>query len=443
MMIKGFIYHFQLSLKLNFKSKQPLIYGYLVPIFFLVAFGAVFRNGNPPLIHQMSQLITISALGGACFGMPTALVSERERGWWRRYKLFPNGLSALVLSTVLARFFLIASAALLQLALAHYFYGTPYPEFPLYFISAYLAVAFAFLGMGLVIAAFAKDVPSVQALGQCIFMPLIMIGGVGVPLIVLPAWAQKVATFLPGKYACEALQSGFTSEGQGSHFEFNLLVLVVMGLCSLIVGAKLFRWGQNDKPTYGARLAVIIALLPWIIVGCFALKTDAWHPLQPAPVDEAKSITESQMELITYDNLPPDDGTVTPIAAADAELPIESSARLDLLKANLDKWAPGHVSNSAQAIRYLLCVAAVADVNEDQLEGNIARLIYERIQETYTPDEVTHGLAWVALYPTSGQVVTSVPELKIQGEFYEQTIRVRTQIYAIKFFGRIRHKLAN
>ena len=116
---------------------------------------------------------------------------------------------------------------------------------------------------------------------------------------------------------------------------------------------------------------------------------------------------------------------------------------MDLLKANLDKWAPAHVSNSAQAIRYLLCVAAVADVNEDQLEGNIARLIYERIQETYTPDEVAHGLAWVALYPTSGQVVTSVPELKIQGEFYEQTIRVRTQIYAIKFFGRIRHKLAN
>jgi ABC-2 type transport system permease protein len=442
-MVKAFFYHLQLSLKLNFKSKQPLIYGYLVPIFFLIAFGAVFRNGNPPLIHQMSQLITISALGGACFGMPTALVSERERGWWRRYRLFPRGLLPLLASTLVARFILIASAAGLQVVLAHIFYGTPFPIHPIHFVVAYCAVAFAFLTMGLVIAAVAKDVPAVQALGQCIFMPLIMIGGVGVPLLVLPTWAQKVATFLPGKYACEALQSGFTSDGHGAVFRLNILVLFVMGVCAAIVGTKLFRWGQSDRRTINTRLWVIVTLLPWITVGIFALKTDRWHPLAETPVDEAMAITEAQMSQISYDNLPPDDGTVTPVAAPNADLPQEASARLDLIRSKLDEWTPGHTKNAAQAIRYLLCVAAVADVNEDQIEGNIAQVVFEHIQDSFTPAEVEHGLAWVALYPASGVVVTSVPELKIQGDFYEQTIRVRTQIYAVKFIGRVRHRLAN
>ena len=82
-------------------------------------------------------------------------------------------------------------------------------------------------------------------------------------------------------------------------------------------------------------------------------------------------------------------------------------------------------------------------MNEDQIEGNIAQVVFEHIQDSFTPAEVEHGLAWVALYPASGVVVTSVPELKIQGDFYEQTIRVRTQIYAVKFIGRVRHRLAN
>jgi ABC-2 type transport system permease protein len=442
-MIKGFFYHLILSLKLNFKSKQPLIYGYLVPVFFLIAFGAVFRNGNPPLIHQMSQLITISALGGACFGMPTALVSERDRGWLRRYKLFPHGLMPLVLSTLVARFILIASAALLQILLAHFFYGTPFPEYPLYFCIAYCAVAIAFLGVGLVIAGVAKNVPAVQALGQCIFLPLIMIGGVGVPLLVLPDWAQKVATFLPGKYACEAIQSGFTLDGHGSVFELNIIVLLVMGGSALVVGSKLFKWGQNDMISFNTRYWIMIALLPWLFAGFFSLKTDRWHPIAEVPIDEAKAITETQMNQISFDNLPPDDGTVTPIAAPDVDLPLESSTRLDLIRSKLEQWTPGHNKNSAQAIRCLLCVVAVADVNEDQLEGSIAQTVFQYIQDTFSPTEVEHGLAWVALYPSSGLTVNSVPELKIEGDFYEKTIRIRAQIYAIKFFGRIRHKLAN
>ena len=37
----------------------------------------------------MGELLTVTALGGACFGLPTTMVSERERGVWRRYRLAP------------------------------------------------------------------------------------------------------------------------------------------------------------------------------------------------------------------------------------------------------------------------------------------------------------------------------------------------------------------
>src|SRR3984957_19716144 len=108
--MRGLIQHFRLILRLNFRARQALVYGYLVPIFFLLAFGSVFRSSVPPLLHEMGQLVTITILGGACFGMPTAMVSERERGVWRRYRLLPASTAGLVVSAMVARYVIVLLA---------------------------------------------------------------------------------------------------------------------------------------------------------------------------------------------------------------------------------------------------------------------------------------------------------------------------------------------
>src|ERR1700722_133680 len=133
----GLLQHFLLTLKLNLRSKQALVYGYLVPIFFLLAFGSVFRSGVPPLMKEMGQLLTISVLGGACFGLPTALVAERERGVWRRFRLLPTSIGQLLAGTVAARFIIIASAAVMQIVLARLIFGTPFPRHPLDLLLAF------------------------------------------------------------------------------------------------------------------------------------------------------------------------------------------------------------------------------------------------------------------------------------------------------------------
>src|SRR5208282_5334292 len=118
---------------------------------------------------EMGQLITITILGGACFGMPTSMVSERERGIWRRYKLLPASTAGLVISAMVARYIIVLLAVLMQFCLAWCLYRTPFPAQPFAMLVAYTAVCFAFLGMGLMIAMLANAVPAVQALGQAIF----------------------------------------------------------------------------------------------------------------------------------------------------------------------------------------------------------------------------------------------------------------------------------
>ena len=183
----------------------------------------------------MGQILTITILGGACFGLPTALVAEREQGIWRRYRLLPVPTPWLVLSAMTARVLIVASAVLIQIALARAVYGTPFPAHPGAAALAFLFVTAAFLGIGLLIAALADNVPAVQALGQCIFLPMIMIGGVGVPLTALPVWAQRIAGFMPGRYAVEILQPCFDAPNGLRLFFSALPALSGWALTLLIV----------------------------------------------------------------------------------------------------------------------------------------------------------------------------------------------------------------
>ncbi len=444
-MINGLLHHLLFTLRLNFRSKQALIYGYLVPIFFLFAFGTLFRGHQP-----MGQLLTISVLGGACFGMPTAMVADRERGVWRRYRLLPVAVSGLVVSTMIARYLIVGSAAVMQILLARLIYKTDLPIHPVQLLIAFTFVAFSFEAMGLVIAAAADNVPAVQALGQAIFLPVIIIGGVGVPLATLPGWAQKVAGFFPGRYAVEAMQPCFDSAGLSKTI-FALVALTVIGVAGCVAGAKLFRWDANQQVAKSAGLWVAVAVVSWIAVGATAAVTGHLKPVRPAIATSVHQshgpwdlVSDQKIQAITFQGLPPDDGTIAPVAPSATELPVpEEQKRMDQIIAKLQTWPPGNVADDGQRVRNYLSAAAVADYTQDPQEGPIARAVFDRLQADFEKDELIHILAWIITSPDRGMVVDDAPELDIHGPVNEDVVRSRDVYYAQKLLGRLLGKLAD
>lgn len=436
---RGLLRHFLLTLRLNFRSRQAIVYGYLIPVLFLLAFGGIFRADTPLLQHEMGQLLTITVLGGACFGLPTALVSERERGLWRRYRLLPAGMGGLLASTLLARLVLLASAALMQIALARAIYGTPFPLHPAQALAAFVLVAFSFLGIGLLVAALADDVPAVQALGQCLFLPMIMLGGVGVPLSILPAWAQRIAGFMPGRYAVEALQRCFSDSRGLKGTAFGLVALAVIGAAAGAVGARLFRWDAGRPISRSSAAWVLAALLAWAAVGTAASMTGRLEPVGPGG-DTYLSITAEQIEAFTYDDLPGDSEFVTrlspPFKAAERE-------RMGGFAAALRTWAPGRVGDPVQEVRNLLSAASIADLTANYREAEIARAVFDLLRERYPRDQLTRILAWVILNPDEGGVVAHAPELGLQRHLQGTFIRERNSLYARKLIGRLQGKIAD
>jgi outer membrane biosynthesis protein TonB len=265
----AFLQHFAVSLKLHLRNRMALIYGFIFPTIFLIAFWVLYRFEEFPLVRHMGELLTVTALGGACFGLPTTMVGERERGVWRRYRLAPVATATLVAGTIAARYVLLVAAGLVQLVLAIAI-RTPMPAHPIELLLAFTLVSFAFIGLGLVIAMMADNVPAVQALGQCIFLPMLIIGGVAVPLTTLPEWAQRLSSFFPGRYAVQAIQACVTGDGLDAA-RFSGAALLLIGGAGILAAVMMFRWDAQQRfAATPGKGWVAVALAAWVAVGLSA-----------------------------------------------------------------------------------------------------------------------------------------------------------------------------
>jgi len=486
--MNAFLAHLGMSLRLHFRNRMALLYGYLFPVIFLIAFYVLYRHERVPLLRHMGELLTVGVLGGACFGLPTTLVGERERGVWRRYRLTPVPTWAFVLGTVGARALLLATAGLLQLALALGL-GMTAPVHPAALAVAFAFTCFAFLGLGLVLAALADTVPAVQALGQCLFLPMLIIGGVAVPLAALPDWAQHVSAFFPGRYAVEAIQAAVNGRGlEGARF--SLLALGLTGIAGCLAGAKLFRWdGQQRFRQVPGKGWLVVAFGTWIAVGIvaeirgrIAVPADAEAAPAPRPAAPASApapvaatapvasapatspapaatpppsttlrppppppvwakLTAADWDALDY-RLPPDHGIVAPIAALDEEPDDFLRAELDRVRNGLATWSPGVDGDALYCVRNLLYVAAVPDAIQLPVERHLPRMVYQYLLDSYPRGELTQILTYIAQHPLEGPVVDSIAELGIEGAVGDVTlVRERAYLYALKFLGRLTGKL--
>ena len=500
--MSGLARYIELGLRLHFRNRMALIYGYLFPTIFLISFWVLYRYDRVPLAAHIGELLTITVLGGACFGLPTTLVSERERGVWRRYRLLPVSTSVLIGGVLAARFVLLALAAALQLVLAMAI-GFPGPQHWLGLWLAFACVAVAFMGLGLVIAALADNVPAVQALGQCVFLPMLIIGGVAVPLASLPEWAQRLSLFLPGRYAVHAIQAAVTGPGL-REAAFSVIALLVIGAAGCVAGARLFRWDAEERFVgRPGRWWAVVALVPWIAVGVVADSRDrdvrttapssAATPVSarrltpradPSPAERAllsreasppatgrstntpaiaagsrppdvasprpaatspPAVSLAEIDAkIAFDRLPPDGGVVTPIARwidpSDTALEEELAA----IRSGLSQWAPARAADLEQRVRNLLYLPAVVDLVQSPIESYVPLLVFDRIQQDVDRQELVQILYRIAVDWAGGEDDAlddlNVFDLGPRPGDVEQ-VRNRAAIYAVKLLGRITGRL--
>ena len=474
---------FVTSVRLQLRNPAALIYGYAVPTVFLGAFWTLYRHESPPLDRHLGQLLTITALSGACFAMPAWLVSDRERGVWRQYRLTPAPAAVHLVAILGASYLQLLSAGALQVALAALI-GTPLPSHPVHLWLAFTLTSGAFLGIGLLITMGGNSVPAAQALGQAAFLPMLILGGIAVPLERLPSWVQAIAAALPGRYAVDAIEGALSGNGL-ARLAPNAAALAIMTVASGLASLAIFRWEPGQRIGVPRALACVgLVAASWIAVGTFA-KADSTPALvagpqkpvastasiappaespvpltmpvdrrpprpesmrpEPSPLTVVqrtwRDVTMDDVDMnLVFVGLPPDHGVVTPISA-------EYRRREDVecVRHALATWPPGSVDDVVQRARNVLLVAAVPDILQLDVEHDVPFAVFDHLQRKIPKDQLVQVLYWIATHPSEGDLdaldhlagaCLGMPPPDDDGQ-----IRERIAIYAMKLLGRLTGKI--
>ena len=474
--MKGLIAYSGMMLRLQFRSRLAVFYGFLFPLIFLAAFRILYRYEIGHGAEHLGELLVVAILGGTCFGLPVTMVSERERGVWRRYRLLPTPIWTLVSGTIGVRFVLLLGAGLLQLLLA-VAVRMPVPAHPPDLALAFAIVSFTFCGFGLIVAMLTSSVQAAQALGQCIFLPMLALGGVAVRLESLPHWTQVLAAFTPGRYAVSALHA--CSSGAGiATVRYDLAALLVMGAAAGVSAARMFRWDIHAGHERRSRLGwLAVTFAACLFVGFSTLRRDAaaaqqQHAersnrelaspapepaLQPAPAQKKAPPPKEKVyavekaaswDVLTPANLlelprtlPSDTGIVTPIASNLDAIDDATQDRGNAIYARLATWGPGKVSDPLQRVANLLYVAAVVDVMKiEPLESYLPVLVEQYLWESTKTADLVRQLGWLATHPLPGEFVSADDMTALGVEVttdQANDIEYRMHVYSAKFMFRL------
>ena len=70
--MQAFLRQLALGLRLHFRNRMAMIYSYLFPTMFLLAFWALYRHEQVPLIRHIGELLTIAARNTRPYARPGA-----------------------------------------------------------------------------------------------------------------------------------------------------------------------------------------------------------------------------------------------------------------------------------------------------------------------------------------------------------------------------------
>ncbi len=203
-------------------------------------------------------------------GLPNPLVEEREAGIFRSFKI--NGVPALailvvpVLATVVH---VLITAGIITIT-GPALFAAAAPVNCAAFALVTLVVVFALAGFGVLIGVAARDSRSTVLWSQLIFLPSMLLGGLMMPLDVLPATVRPVSMLLATSHAMQAY-AGF-AYGAPTAFDPGLAlgVLAAGGVLAFALAAYLFNWDTRNQARRGHPLMALLVLAPYVLAALLA-----------------------------------------------------------------------------------------------------------------------------------------------------------------------------
>ncbi|MEY2505069.1 MAG: hypothetical protein QOG27_1349 [Verrucomicrobiota bacterium] len=268
--MKAFLALTQIDLKLALRNRSVLFFNYFFPLIFFFVFGYSMHAEQGSRVIQVITMVTaIGILGNGLFGAGMRAVQDRETDVLRRYKVTPITPVPLLAASMVTGVILYLPGLIITLILANRLFGMAVPSnLGSLFLFAIVACV-AFRSIGLIIAAVVNSSQESLILIQPLYMAMLFLSGATFPITFFPDWLQVVTQFIPATYLMTGI-AGILQQGESLLQNWqSVAALIVTALVGIFIATKLFRWEKEEKLRNSAKLWVLAALAPFLLLGVY------------------------------------------------------------------------------------------------------------------------------------------------------------------------------
>jgi ABC-2 type transport system permease protein len=259
----------KIRIRLAMRNKMFLFFSLLMPMIFLFLFAMLWGKGSPEKINFiLGGILTLTVMGGF-WGLSVQLVSFREQGILRRFRLAPLGSGPMLASSILANFILVVPFVFFEMLVAKYIlHMASWGNIPAIFLLVMIGSA-TFSAFGLVVASVTNTMQETQIINQLIWMVFLFLSGATIPLAVFPGWIQRITLFSPATYLAVGLQSAATNQVVSFEILTEAAALILGLLVAFEISRRIFRWEPEAKVPARAKIWVLAALIPFLAFGAY------------------------------------------------------------------------------------------------------------------------------------------------------------------------------
>ncbi len=272
--MKPYLALLKIDLKLALRNKAVLVFNYFFPLVFFFMFAQLrdAKQGGAIALEVVAFVTAIGVLGSGLFGAGMRAVQERENDVLRRYKVTPITPVPLLTASMVTGIFLYVPSVIVTLILANRLYAMPIPANVFSFLVFVCIATAAFRSIGLIIASVVNSTQESNLLIQPVYFAMLLLSGVTIPITLFPNWLQIVTRFIPASYLMTGV-SGILHRGETVAQNWPSVAALIATACvGTFIATKLFRWEKEEKLRPAAKLWVLVALLPFLLLGGY----EAW-----------------------------------------------------------------------------------------------------------------------------------------------------------------------
>ncbi len=264
--MNAFSTHFSFEFKTGLRNATQTMMNYLFPLGFYALMGLVMTQINPLFKEAMIPAMIIFTVMASCLlGLPNPLVEYRERGIYRSYKI--NGVPAtsiIAVPTLTTVFHALIASSIIAITAGPLFDAATPVNWGIFALLA-LLTALTFGAIGALIGVTSNSARAVVLWSQLIFLPSMLLGGLMMPLSILPESIRPVAALLPTTHAMQA----FEGLAFGRETVYDPLISVAILISSTIIAfglaIYLFSWDSQNNTRRAPAALALLALVPYVV----------------------------------------------------------------------------------------------------------------------------------------------------------------------------------